>query len=84
MSTLISILGLIPNLIKAVQAAEEFAPLAGNGKAKLDLVLGVISDVYADAQKIVPQITAVIARIVAFANALGIFKTTTTAATPTA
>ena len=82
MSTLISILGLIPNLIKAVQAAEEFAPLAGNGKAKLDLVLGVITDVYADAGKIIPQITAVIARIVAFANALGIFKTTTAPPVP--
>ena len=76
MSTLLTILGLIPNLIKAVQAAEEFAPLAGNGKAKLDLVLGIITDVYADAGKLIPQITAVIARIVSFANALGIFKTT--------
>jgi len=79
MSTLIAILGLIPNLIKAVQEVENFAPLAGNGKAKLDLVLGVITDVYADAGKIIPQLTAVIARIVAFANALGIFKSTPTA-----
>jgi hypothetical protein len=80
MSTLIAILSLIPSIIKAVQGVEDFAPLAGNGKAKLDLVLGVISDVYADAGKIIPQLTAVIARIVAFANALGIFKPTVKAA----
>ena len=76
MSTLIAILSLIPNLIKSVQAAEEFAPLPGQGKVKLDFVLGVITDVYADAQKIIPLITSVVARIVGLANTLGIFKAT--------
>ena len=74
MSTLVSMLQLIPALIKAVQAAEEFVPLPGNGKAKLDFILGTVQDVYADAGKLVPQITAVVTRIVALANTVGIFK----------
>jgi hypothetical protein len=73
MGTLLAILGLIPSLIKAVQAAEEFAPLPGQGKAKLDLVLGIITDVYSDAAKLIPQITVVVARLVSFANTLGLF-----------
>ena len=80
MGTLLTILNLFPAIVKAVQEVENFAPLSGNGKAKLDLVIGVITDVYADTQKILPQLTAVITRIVAFANALGIFKTVPTPA----
>ena len=77
MNTLLTVLGMIPTLIKAIQAVEELVPLPGNGKAKLDLVTGIISDVYPDASKIQPQVSTVISRIVAFANALGIFKTST-------
>jgi hypothetical protein len=76
MATLLAILRMLPDLISAIQSVEEFAPLPGNGKAKLDLVLGIITDVYADASKLTPQITVVVARIVAFANALGIFRAT--------
>jgi hypothetical protein len=76
MSILLTILNLFPAILKAVQEVENFAPLSSNGKAKLGLVLGVITDVYADAGKILPQITTVITRIVSFANAVGIFKTT--------
>lgn len=75
MQTLILILQLIPTLIKAVQAAEEFIPIPGQGKAKLDMILGAITDVYSGASSIIPQITSVITRIVSAANTVGLFKT---------
>jgi len=84
MGTLVSILQLIPALIKAVQAAEEFAPLPGQGKAKLDFILGIITDSYADAVKLIPLITSVVTRIVGLANSLGIFKPAAAIVAPTA
>ncbi len=74
MGTVLSIIQLIPALIQAVDAAEKFVPIPGAGKAKLDFVLGVITDTYTEAAKLVPQITAVITRIVGLANAAGVFK----------
>ena len=73
MGTLIAILQLIPSLIKAVAAAEEFVPIPGAGKAKLDFVLNAITSVYAGATALIPQITAVIAHIVTLANSTGVF-----------
>lgn len=74
MNTLILILKLIPSIIAAVKAAEEFVPLPGQGKAKLDMILGIISDVYDDAKSIAPLIAKAVARIVELANAAGVFK----------
>ena len=83
MSTLISILQLLPAIIGAVQSVEAAVPISGAGKAKLDLVLGTVTDAYNAEQsiqkqlpldKITPVITSVIARVVAMFNALGIFK----------
>ena len=74
MKTLILMLQLLPSIIQAVKAAEEFVPLPAQGRAKLDLVLGVISDAYDGAAAIIPQITKVIGRIVEVANSTGIFK----------
>lgn len=48
MKTLVVILQLIPSIIAAVKAAKQFVPICGQGKAKLDFVLGVIDDVYED------------------------------------
>ena len=73
MQTLITILKLIPALIEAIKAAEQFIPLPGQGKSKLDMILGVITDTYEEAANILPAITKVIARIVAAANATGVF-----------
>lgn len=73
MKTLIFILQLIPSIIEAVKAAEAFIPLPGQGKAKLEFVLGVIQDTYHDAAGIIPIITKVIARIVGLANVTGVF-----------
>jgi hypothetical protein len=74
MKTLIAILQLIPSIIAAVKAAEEFIPLPGQGQSKLDFILGVITDTYEDAKGLIPTITKIIARIVNLANVTGIFK----------
>ena len=74
MKTLLMILRLIPALIQAVKAAEDFIPLPGAGKEKLDMILGIITDTYEDAKAIVPAITKVVARIVSAANVTGVFK----------
>ena len=73
MATVLLILSLIPGIIDAVKAAESLFPGA-TGPTKLSFVLGVIEDTGADIAKVVPQITAIIARIVSGLNALGLFK----------
>lgn len=74
MKTLLMILQLLPALLEAVRSMESMLPLPGKGKEKLDLVLGVIDDTQADIQDIRPLIVKMIARIVGFANATGVFK----------
>jgi hypothetical protein len=74
MATLLVILRLLPSIIGAVKAAEDFIPIPAQGKAKLDFVLGVVTDVDAEASNLVPQIAAVVGRIVALANLTGVFK----------
>jgi len=58
-------------------------PLPSTGKAKLDLVLGTVSDVYSSTQQVSPEmpldrlmalVTQTVARVVATFNALGLFK----------
>ncbi len=58
-------------------------PIPSAGKAKLDLVLGTVSDVYASTQQVTPEmpldrlmalVTQTVARVVATFNALGLFK----------
>ncbi len=58
-------------------------PIPSAGKAKLDLVLGTVSDVYASTQQVSLEmpldrlmvlVTQTVARIVATFNALGLFK----------
>jgi len=74
---------LFPVLLGAVQAVEAAVPLPASGKAKLDLVLGTVSDVYASTQqlgqelpldKLSSLISQIIARIVSTFNALGLFR----------
>jgi hypothetical protein len=83
MVTLISIMNLLPAILSAVQAVEAALPIPGAGKAKLDLVLNTVSDVYAADQQIqkalpadtlVSIVTSTITHIVACFNAFGMFK----------
>ncbi|MCU1258723.1 MAG: hypothetical protein JWO80_1608 [Bryobacterales bacterium] len=83
MATLVSLLSLLPVILAAVQAVEAALPLPGAGKAKLDLVLGTVSDIYAADQQIQKQIpgdqlvsvvTSTVSHVVSCFNALGLFK----------
>lgn len=85
MTTIIGILKLLPTLIAAVQAVEGAIPLPSSGKAKLDLVLGTVTDAYASGQQVIQEIpgdrlvslvTQTITRVVNTFNALGLFKKT--------
>jgi hypothetical protein len=82
-SILIAILQLLPAIIGAVQSIEAAVPIPAAGKAKLDLVLGTVTDVYNTEQaiqkqlpsdKLVPLVTGAITRVVTSFNALGVFK----------
>lgn len=74
MKTLLAVIQLLPALIQAVKQVEEFIPIPGQGKAKLEMILGVIDDTYEDARAIMPTIAKVVARIVSLANATGVFR----------
>lgn len=74
MNTLLSIIKLLPAIIDAVKAAEQFVPISGAGKAKLEFVLGVIQDTSADLGALTETITKVITRIVSLGNATGVLK----------
>lgn len=86
MSTLIALLKLLPVLISVVREIEAAIPLSGQGKAKLDLILQTVSDVYGtvgdvrrelDETQLRSLIAGLVSRIVAVFNALGIFRTET-------
>ncbi|MBZ5618940.1 MAG: hypothetical protein LAQ69_09485 [Acidobacteriia bacterium] len=83
MNILLIILKLFPLLLSAIKAVEEAIPLPGQGKQKLDLVLGVIKSAY-DAgtdlsasfswEKLLTVVVPMINQIVALHNALGLFQ----------
>jgi hypothetical protein len=74
METLVTILRLMPLVIQTVRAVEELVPVQGQGKAKLDMVLGVVNDSTQDAQTIAPVVARVVGRIVDLCNATGVFQ----------
>lgn len=73
MKTLLTILQMLPALIQAVKQVEEFVPVPGAGKQKLDLIIGIIEDTFEDAKGMLPTIAKVVGRIVNLANSTGVF-----------
>lgn len=73
MKTLLTIIQMLPALIQAVRQIEEFVPLPGAGKQKLELILGIVEDTVDDAKSMIPTIAKVVGRIVGLANAAGVF-----------
>ena len=76
-----TIVKLIPVVIAAVKSIEEFIPVSGAGKQKMDLVLNTVKDSFdsitAAWPTIQPILEKLIAGIVALANEFGIFKKST-------
>jgi hypothetical protein len=91
-ATLLVIFKLLPGILAAVQGLEVALPIPAAGKAKLDLILGIVSDVSSADQSIgkllpgdqlVSVITSTVSRIVSAFNSLGVFNKAT-AVKPTA
>ncbi len=83
LSTLLFVLRLLPTILAAVQAIEIALPIPAAGKAKLDLVMSTVADVYATEQsiqkelpkdKLLQLVQSLVQRSVATSNALGVFK----------
>ena len=86
MATLLLILRLLPTIMSVVQAIEVALPIPGAGKAKLDLVMSTVSDVYDTEQtiqkelpkdKLFQLVQSLVQRSVSTFNALGAFKKST-------
>lgn len=65
------ILSKLSTIIGMVKAVEEAVPLPGVGKAKLDAVLAMLTVALGDISAILPQVTSIIAAIVAMLNTTG-------------
>ena len=74
MQNVLMLLQLVPEIIKLVQAAESAIPMSGNGKAKLDMVLGILTAAHDGVSQMLPQVTAIINTVVNTMNACKVFK----------
>jgi hypothetical protein len=74
MNTLLVILNLIPAIIKVLKAIEEAIPMPGQGAAKLDTVIEVLTTTDATLQPMIPQIKTTVGALVRLLNATGVFK----------
>jgi hypothetical protein len=80
MEKILMALALIPKVIELVIAVENIFPVSGAGKDKLALIKEFVMAAYDGALEIWPIIERAVNATVAFCNALGIFKTSKTAA----
>ena len=76
MSTLFRVIGYLPAIIKAIKTVEEHTNIPRAGSAKLELVLGLLTDLEPSVAEIKDVVTKIIARVVKFFNDIGEFKTT--------
>jgi hypothetical protein len=74
MQKLLIVISLIKPVIEAIKAVEEMFPQGGIGKEKLVLVRGILTAAYDGITEIWPTLEVVVARVVAFANEVGVFK----------
>ena len=74
----LTVVKLIPVVIAAVKSIEEFIPVSGAGKQKMDLVLTTIQDSFDSVTSAWPTIQPILEKLIAglvnLANAFGVFK----------
>lgn len=73
MNAFLTILQAIPAIIAAIKAVEAAVPGSGQGKAKLDAVLALITAAEQSFTQYLPQLTSVISTLVTLFNSTGIF-----------
>jgi len=85
MEDALTVVKLIPVVIAAVKSIEEFLPVSGAGKQKMDLVMSTVQEAFDSVTSAWPTIQPIleklIAGLVSLANAFGVFKKPS--ATPT-
>ncbi len=74
MTTFITLLNIVPALIKIIVTVEEAFPQSGAGGEKLTLVKQILSTSYDSITELMPSIEKIVAAVVTFANAIGAFK----------
>lgn len=70
----VAILKLIPVVIAMIKSVEEFLPVSGMGKEKLELVRTTLESTYEHAKEVWPTLEKVISQLISLANAFGVFK----------
>jgi hypothetical protein len=84
MEDALTVVKLIPVVIAAVKSIEEFLPVSGAGKQKMDLVMNTVQEAFDNVTSAWPTIQPIleklIAGLVSLANAFGVFKKSTPAA----
>lgn len=71
MATLLLVIKYLPLIFELVKSAENAIPGEGKGPKRLALVLGILTDILEDAQGLIPTLTKIVNRVVAFFNAEG-------------
>ena len=74
MNTFLIIFKALPDIVAAIKVVEAAVPGNGQGKAKLDAVLALVTNMYADLGTMLPQLIGVIGTFVTLFNATGAFK----------
>ena len=74
METALNVFKFIPALIAAIKSLEEFMPVDGKGKEKLQMISDMFAATYENASAVWPYLAKIATILVTGANALGIFK----------
>ena len=84
MKNALIILQLIPALISIITSLENAIPMSGQGKVKLDMLKNFVSVSSDTLAEIWPAVEKIVEVFVNGMNAVGVFKSSTPAATPAA
>jgi hypothetical protein len=74
LTTLRTVLTLLPAIIEAIKAIEAAIPGQGKGEQKLAAIRGIIAASYEQASAIMPIIERVVGVLVDTFNAVGVFR----------
>lgn len=74
MKVALMVLQMFPLIVSVIKSLEEIFPVPGAGKEKLEIIKTMLESTYGDIKDIWPVLEKLIAKVVAAANALGIFK----------
>jgi hypothetical protein len=74
LTTLRTVLSLLPAIIEAIKAIEDAIPGQGRGEQKLIVIRGIIAASYEQAAAIMPIVERVIGVLVGVFNDVGVFR----------